>query len=266
MDPDSIIRVPKAQYDKHKTLSTSVEEQVFVGTSKKVVVCTNCKQKWHIKENCWAKGGGKEGQRPCQKKQSKSKKIKGKAKVTIASESSSDELDEPIAFMNFDCTALIKDGTGTTQILDTRASSHMTPHKNLLTNYSDFSKPRKICAADKGTFEALGIRTLIMSTKIHGKETKIMFRDTLYAPDIAFTLISIGKCDDAGYQTMFVQQKCIIKDAKGNTLLEAPKFHDVYCLDCGNEEITTCQTLPAAEIHRRLSHISQKSVKQLLDQ
>ena len=125
MDPDSIIRVLKAQYDKCKTLSTSVEDQVFVGTYKKVVVCTNCKKKGHIKENCWAKGGGKEGQGPCQKKQSKSKKKKGKVKANIANESSSNELDEPITFMNFDCATLIKDGTGTTQILDTGASSHV---------------------------------------------------------------------------------------------------------------------------------------------
>ena len=102
-------------------------------------------------------------------------------KVNVANKSSSNEPDEPIAFMNFDCTALIKDGTGTTQILDTGASSHMTPHRNLLANYSEFSKPRKIRAANKGTFEALGIGTLVMPTKICGKETKIMLRDTLYA-------------------------------------------------------------------------------------
>ena len=95
---------------------------------------TNSKKKGHIKENCWAKGGGKEGQGPHQKKQSKSKKKKGKAKVNVANESSSDEPDEPITFMNFNWAALIKDGTGTTQILDTGASSHMMPHRNLLAN------------------------------------------------------------------------------------------------------------------------------------
>ena len=101
---------------------------MFVGTSKKVVICTNCKKKEHIKENCWAKGGGKEGQGPCQKKQSKPKKKKGKMKVNGANESSSNEPDEPITFINFDCTALIKDSTGTTQILDTGASSHIVRH------------------------------------------------------------------------------------------------------------------------------------------
>ena len=88
----------------------------------------------------------------------------------------------------------------------------------------------------------------------------------MFSNNIAFTLISIGKCDDAGFQTMFAQQKCIVKDAKGNTLLEAPKFHGLYHLDCDNEEMTACLTLPAAEIHRQLGHISQKSMKHLLDQ
>ena len=49
---------------------------------------------------------------------------------------------------------------------------------------------------------------------------------------------------------MFAQQKCIVKDANGNTLLEAPKFHGLYRLDCDIEEITAGPTLPAAEIHR----------------
>ena len=81
--------------------------------------------------------------------------------------------------MNFDCAALIKDSTGTTQILDIGASSHIMPHRNLLANYSEFYKLRKIHTADKGTFKALGVGTLIMPTKIHGKNVKIMLKDTL---------------------------------------------------------------------------------------
>jgi hypothetical protein len=42
------------------------------------------------------------------------------------------------------------------------------------------------------------------------KIEKIMLKNMLYAPDIAFTLISIEKCDDAGYKTTFASQKCII--------------------------------------------------------
>jgi hypothetical protein len=47
----------------------------------------------------------------------------------------------------------------------------------------------------------------------------------LYAPDIAFTLISIGKCDNAGYKTIFADQKCMIASKAGVVLLQAPKYH-----------------------------------------
>jgi len=69
LDPDNIIRILKSQYDRRKTLTITQEEQGFVGTSeKKVHICANCKKPGHTKENCWAKGGGKEGQGPRQKK------------------------------------------------------------------------------------------------------------------------------------------------------------------------------------------------------
>ena len=69
LEPDNIIRVLKAQYDKQRTITSTQEEQVFTGsTSKKKLVCTNCNKPRHSKENCWAKGGGKEGQGPKQKK------------------------------------------------------------------------------------------------------------------------------------------------------------------------------------------------------
>ena len=103
-----------------------------------MAICTNRKKKGHTIENCWSKGGGKEGQGPKQKKCFKTKKQKGKAKANTAEETSEDDEDEQlIAFMNFNCAALIKDNSGMTQILDTGASTHMTPHKNLLADYKN---------------------------------------------------------------------------------------------------------------------------------
>src|ERR1700678_1094444 len=49
------------------------------GGAKKDVECFNCHKKGHYKANCWAEGGGKEGQGPKMKG-----KAKGKAKETAA--------------------------------------------------------------------------------------------------------------------------------------------------------------------------------------
>ena len=46
---DSIIRIQKSQYVKKKSLSTTQEEQGFLGApSKKSLKCTNCKRKGHL--------------------------------------------------------------------------------------------------------------------------------------------------------------------------------------------------------------------------
>ena len=78
--------------------------------------------------------------------------------------SSGEKTNEEIAFINFDCTAFIRDSLGATVIIDTGASSHMTLHQSMLKNYQSFPKLRMICAANKCTFNALGIAQLKLNT------------------------------------------------------------------------------------------------------
>ena len=85
--------------------------------------------------------------------------------MNVAGESSSDgKSDESITFINFDCVAFIKDSTGATVIIDMGASMHMTPHQGLLKNYQSFPKPKTIREANKGTFDALVIGHLKLTT------------------------------------------------------------------------------------------------------
>ena len=82
-------------------------------------------------------------------------------------------------FINLDCTAIIKNGTGDTIILDTGASSHMMPHKVMLENYQNFSMPHTIQEADRGTFEAYGSGQLKITTRVKGKVVNLILKDTL---------------------------------------------------------------------------------------
>ena len=47
--------------------------------SKKSIECFNCHRKEHVKADCWAKGGGKEGQGPRGKKAENSRKLSGES-------------------------------------------------------------------------------------------------------------------------------------------------------------------------------------------
>ena len=88
----------------------------------------------------------------------------------------------------------------------------------------------------------------------------------LYAPKIAFTLISIGWCDDAGYHTKFAHQKCVIKSATGKVLLHALKLYGLYRMDNEISKDQSYQSFSAIKkkIHKKLGHISQKTLSHLL--
>jgi hypothetical protein len=141
----------------------------------------------------------------------------------------------------------------------------MTPHKNLLRSYKIFDSPKCISATNKGIFNTLGVGTMVLPTKINSNDHNIILKDTLYVPDIACTLISIGRCDDARYKTMFADQKCIIKNKAGSVLLllQAPKYHELYKINQEPAEFAAYTCLNPIKMHKQLGHISKKSIRRL---
>jgi hypothetical protein len=184
--------------------------------------------------------------------------VKGYINITLGD-------DNDVAVTNSETAFISKNGSEITYILDTGVSAHMTPHKNLLRDYQIFKMPKCISAANKGIFNGLGVGTMILPEQINGKN-KIILKDMLYAPDIAFTLISIRKCDNAGYKIIFAGQKCIIKNKKGTILLQAPKYHGGYRVDHQPTQFTMNLCLEPIDMHKQLRYISQKSMKALFDQ
>ena len=118
--------------------------------------------------------------------------------------------------------------------------------------------------ADKGTFNALGISDFKLTTRVAGKNIDIHLKDTLYAPKIAFTLTSIGQCDNAGYHTEFAYQKCVIKSATSKILLQALKLYGLYRMNNEMSKDLSYQSFSAIEIHKKLGHILQKTLSHLM--
>ena len=72
INPTRVIKFICDDYDKHmigKEADKNSEDQAFTAQlrkrkNKSDIECFNCKKKGHFKAECWAKGGGKEGQGP----------------------------------------------------------------------------------------------------------------------------------------------------------------------------------------------------------
>jgi hypothetical protein len=188
--PIAVIRSATREYDK-RTLrkENKSQEEAFSAEAKKKaknkeIECFNCKRKGHIKAECWAKGGDKEGQGPKQSKdrstedKSKSKakgkdknKRKGKDAANVAhEESSSDEswavivaADDPsieeeqsLEGSGLSLSASTTDPTSEAEIYDSGASRHMSPFRHRFSSLRSIP-PRPITAANNRKFYATAI-------------------------------------------------------------------------------------------------------------
>ena len=88
IEPQKVVRLITDDYNRTTMAKEAKksEDQVFAalsqrnkGKDKRNVECYNCKKKGHIKANCWAKGGGKEGQGPKRDKNKSKDKDKDSA-------------------------------------------------------------------------------------------------------------------------------------------------------------------------------------------
>ena len=99
LDPARIIKHISDDYDKRALNNNNgkkAEDQSFAASTQKdkkdrrELKCFNCKKTGHVKADCWAKGGGKEGQYPKRKPRDDKNKNKDNENAAAATESSQD--------------------------------------------------------------------------------------------------------------------------------------------------------------------------------
>jgi Pol polyprotein, beta-barrel domain len=97
-------------------------------------------------------------------------------------------------------------------VYDSGASGHMSPNRHRFITFKEIT-PSAINAADKTIFKATGIGSMRIGIP-NGKMTMhVTLKDVLYCPDLAFTLVSLTRCDAAGYVVLLKDRKCLIRNA-----------------------------------------------------
>lgn len=150
-------------------------------------------------------------------------------------------------------------------IVDSGATSHFCPDRAKFTNYVDIS-PQDVHTADGSSLSAVGRGDVELELPLGDKRTKVTLKDTLYAPTMAFTLISTNRITEAGMAVLFEGRMCTILSRGPNRtpIAEIPKVEGLYSLlgagrrqhhaNVAKTKLTMCK------LHHILGHISQTAV------
>jgi hypothetical protein len=220
------------------------------------IECWKCGKKGHIKADCNSKG---------KKKEKDGDKKKGSESANAVIEDSEWAFTTTVAGHILSRETSKFRGTEV-DVYDSGASTHMSPNRHRFTSFKEIP-PRRITAAERTVFTATGIGNMRIAIP-NGKTTNhITLKDVLYCPDLAFTLISLVRCDKAGFAVLLRDQHCTIRDAKGTTVGKIPLKEELYKVEHNSltESANIVQkTLSIDELHRRMGHISPHAIKNLL--
>jgi hypothetical protein len=234
LTPHTVMQLMADKYKHHTTKNKNNSQDKAFATDakckKKNIECFNCKKCGNVKADCWAKGGGKEGQGPHHKGKAKAKDdastaeeatdIKAWAAIEVLTseeedwETDTSQYDAVIAVSNT-CTHVME-----SKLYDSGASSHMSPFCHQFMTYHSI-EPCAICPADKCVFYAIRTGDLQINIPCGESLTPILLKDALHAPDIGLTIVSISHIIKAGCDVTFGSNNCTIKNNAGHTVLSA---------------------------------------------
>ena len=229
------------------------------------VTCFNCDRKGHYKADCWRPGGGKEGQGPQQKQKKGARSPKHAAN---SAKEPQGETQESYAFATSDLAGIAKglkvpaDRRGA--IVDSGATSHFCPDRTKFVTFQSIS-PQQIYTADGSTLSAIGRGDVNIDLPLGDKRTTVVLKDALYAPKMAFTLISANRIAGAGLAVHFEDRLCRILSPgpQRKVVVEIPQVEGLYAVATQSKHhANVARTkLTVNELHRVLGHVSQTAVK-----
>lgn len=249
------------------------------------VKCHNCKKVGHYKADCWAKGGGKEGQGPGSKKSGKkNESAKKDEKRDESANTTTLPNGKTVEYFSFCCTSTYSATAAKLNIsqprrpsiIDCGASSHFSPNR---ADFVDFHESHEalIRTADGKSFRGEGYGDLWIHLPNGSQRTRILLKNVQYSPKFAFTLISVSRLASANYTATFQGASCCIATPGGRTIATIPMTDGLYRVALDESDDTDGSNKPTGdriehanvavrqvtsrEAHRILGHISYPAVR-----
>ena len=273
------------------------------GKSTSKLKCSNssCGLTGHTIENCWRKGGKKEGEAPewytKKLKEEEAEKKKKAPAANVAATSAPDSDDDNIALMahldhpipdNDDhdgpdalvvtsdfkhmTGALIATSGSIGIIIDCGASRHFSSDRKAFTNLVEIT-PSPIRAADGRTFyaSAKGDMRISLPMGPDEKPTSLTLQNVYYSPNMAYTLISVSRMDRTGYIVHIEDGTCTISTPrpKSRVIGRIPRVDGLYRVSSTNSDSVSVAAVASKpisinQLHERMGHINHEDLRHMV--
>ncbi|GAW08486.1 retrovirus-related pol polyprotein from transposon tnt 1-94 [Lentinula edodes] len=214
--------------------------------------CDNCGRVGHLKDECFRKGGGKEGQYPSW--------WRGKRDDTVVSttpSSSSMAIGEPT--LHYAMTASDETQKVGELYADSGATDHFFRNRDDFITYTECDRVGQ--SSEKSTGLVIkGFGRAKKTVLEKGKSVVLIFEGALHCPSVTSDLISIAKLDDRGYQIHFGNGCAKFFSPGGTHFLTGIGSGGLYRLEEVNTKVLTAKSRSLHRLvdlsiwHRRLAH------------
>jgi transposase InsO family protein len=162
---------------------------------------------------------------------------------------------------------LFSNNTGGNWIIDSGASCHMTPQKNLFSVINENFRA-VIVVANGHSIEATGKGTIeVMTRTSSGGAASVKLRDVLYVPALKESLISVPQLSKEGFIVKFDQSRVNLKRNGIVQEIGALNSRNQYRLNAnGFKALASSESeeLCAHEWHRRLAHRNLADIRMMI--
>jgi hypothetical protein len=151
------------------------------------------------------------------------------------------------------------------KVYDSGATYHLSPYCEDFMSMRDIA-PCPFNVANGGSFLATGMGDMSIAVPNDRLESELRLKDVLFPPNLAYTLVSIGQLDAAGFTVEFGDELCTISNPDGNIIGQVPHERGLYRVIHGTNSINIAvDTISLEALHCQLGHISHDAACKMVE-
>src|SRR6266850_6556095 len=133
----------------------------------------------------------------------------------------------------------------------------------------DLKAGNTITAANNKVFHAVGMGDLKIQVPNGTLSSRVLLKDTLYAPNLCLTVVSIGRILKASFKLEFMEGSCSIKKGKDGPVIgripaSANGLFKVEHVFAAVDTPIPDEPVDILMLHRRLGHVSTNTIRSLI--